>query len=341
MTIKENIAYAKYFGIKVSFWKLFNKLVHTFNKGSLSWKIHDKNNNVIEEYISSICHRTVNNAQRDDYVENDDYIELNINPNVKLNSTIWMMWWQGEKNAPPIVKACINSVRKNSNGHPVIIIDENNYKDYVKVPDFVMQRYLEGQNDNSILSDTVLTKTHFSDIIRVLLLYQYGGIWADATIFLTDVIPESYFTNEFTTIGEDDEWYIGRGKWSIWFIGCHAGNLLMKFIYQMLCEYWKEKKYWINYLMVYSIMDIGYKKIEKIKNILNLYTSSNRKALVINRKYNYPTNPNEMEQFLKQQTIHKLSWRWWGNQNDSPINIYTEEGQITYFGYIYQKYLNN
>ena len=50
-------------------------------------------------------------------------------------------------------------------------------------------------------------------------------------------------------------------------------------------------------------------------------------------------NIEKIESFLKEQTIHKLSWRWWGNQSDSNMNIYTSEGKLTYFGYLYENYL--
>ena len=54
---------------------------------------------------------------------------------------------------------------------------------------------------------------------------------------MTDTIPSRYFLDEFTTLGEDNTWFIGEGKYSSWFMGCLAGNLLMKFIYQMHIEY--------------------------------------------------------------------------------------------------------
>ena len=38
------------------------------------------------------------------------------------NAPIWILWWQGEKNAPDIVKHCISSIKRNSGDHPVKII---------------------------------------------------------------------------------------------------------------------------------------------------------------------------------------------------------------------------
>ena len=44
--------------------------------------------------------------------------------NIDENSPIWMMWYQGIETAPPIVKACIQSVINNRAKHPVIIISK-------------------------------------------------------------------------------------------------------------------------------------------------------------------------------------------------------------------------
>lgn len=43
-----------------------------------------------------------------------------------LEGKIWMCWWQGEENAPEIVRACIDSVRRNAGGHEVVVITDEN-----------------------------------------------------------------------------------------------------------------------------------------------------------------------------------------------------------------------
>ena len=42
-----------------------------------------------------------------------------------LKNKIWMCWWQGEENAPEIVRACIDSVRRNAGEHEVIVITDS------------------------------------------------------------------------------------------------------------------------------------------------------------------------------------------------------------------------
>lgn len=47
---------------------------------------------------------------------------------------IWIMWWQGEDKMPPIVKCCYNSVLRNKGKHPVYLLSENSYRQYIEIP---------------------------------------------------------------------------------------------------------------------------------------------------------------------------------------------------------------
>ena len=100
------------------------------------------------------------------------------------------MWWQGESNAPPTVKACIHSMRKNSGNHPVIVLDQSNYKKYVALPQYIEKKREKG----------VISLTHFSDIIRINLLNTYGGLWLDSTIYVNRQISEEVFEKNFYTV---------------------------------------------------------------------------------------------------------------------------------------------
>lgn len=97
---------------------------------------------------------------------------------------IWVCWLQGEENMPEIVKLCINSIRMHSPAHAeVTLITGKNLDQYLEFPDYVLKKVKEGK----------LSLTHFLDIVRFSLLEKYGGLWMDATMFLTDDIPDDVF----------------------------------------------------------------------------------------------------------------------------------------------------
>ncbi len=104
----------------------------------------------------------------------------------KYKDVIWQCWWQGVDNAPDIVKKCFESVKKFS-GKEVIVIDNNNYDKYIKIPEHIMNKFEKG----------VISFAHFSDYIRCLLLSTYGGTWIDSTVLLTDKMPEVIFKQDF------------------------------------------------------------------------------------------------------------------------------------------------
>ena len=89
-------------------------------------------------------------------------------------SYIWVFWWQGMESMPPLIKACINNLKKKSGNRKVILLTKDNYSNYVNIPVNILNKVKKGQ----------LTYTFFSDILRFNLLSKHGGIWIDATLYI-------------------------------------------------------------------------------------------------------------------------------------------------------------
>lgn len=85
---------------------------------------------------------------------------------IEATSPIWVCWWQGEAQMPDICKQCLCSVRHNAAAHPVIVIDLDNYAQYVDMPQAVVDKHKSG----------LIDYTHFADILRCMLLARHGGI---------------------------------------------------------------------------------------------------------------------------------------------------------------------
>ena len=81
---------------------------------------------------------------------------------ITATSPIWTCWWQGEEAMPDIVRACYNAMRLHADNHPVILITEKNYKEYVDMPEYIIRK----------LKDGTIDLTHFSDILRMMLLQE-------------------------------------------------------------------------------------------------------------------------------------------------------------------------
>lgn len=67
-----------------------------------------------------------------------------VNPQHEIieNQSIFMYWKQGWENAPELVKRCLASIKANAGGHPLILLDETNLAQYVKMPAFIEKSML-------------------------------------------------------------------------------------------------------------------------------------------------------------------------------------------------------
>ena len=104
-------------------------------------------------------------------------------PTCKMNQTtqdlsnlnIWVFWYQGESSMPELIRMCYKRICMNANGRKVVLLTKDNIDDYVQMPSFIMEKVNKGY----------ISFTHLSDLIRVSLLYKYGGTWMDATLLVT------------------------------------------------------------------------------------------------------------------------------------------------------------
>lgn len=114
------------------------------------------------------------------YVVPKDYVN-------KYPNRIWVFWNSGFEKAPKIVKICLDSIKKHSAGRIVEMLDLDNLGKYIEIPSYILKKYKESK----------ISHQHFSDIVRSVLLRNYGGTWIDATTYLSNDIPQYIFDAEF------------------------------------------------------------------------------------------------------------------------------------------------
>lgn len=109
---------------------------------------------------------------------------------------IWQYWGQGldEDSLPGVVRICFASVDKYKGEYEVVRLCDDTVKDYLQFPAFVWEKKENGQ----------LSRTFFSDLLRLALLNTYGGVWLDATILLTAPLPELYARLDYFVFQRDD-----------------------------------------------------------------------------------------------------------------------------------------
>lgn len=162
--------------------------------------------------------------------------------------------------APEVVRLCISSIRHHANGAKVVVLDKDNYKKYVSLPEHIMEKFGKG-----------ITVTELSDIIRMLLLRDYGGLWLDSTILCTKDIPAEIFDYSFYTLRlkdhglKEQDFLISHGRWSIFAIGAEKGKLLFELVSWMLQEYWKTHTEIVDYFLTDYCINRCYEEVGIIR----------------------------------------------------------------------------
>lgn len=110
---------------------------------------------------------------------------------------IWQYWAQGVNSSsmPDLVKICMNSVVKYAEvaGYTLYRISDENLDEYLEMPNWLKSK-----------KESVMSNAHFADLLRCVLLSVYGGLWLDASVFLTGDIPEYIFNKDFFIYRRDD-----------------------------------------------------------------------------------------------------------------------------------------
>lgn len=209
----------------------------------------------------------------------------------QTNKTIFWCWFQGLETAPPLYLSCLNSIKQNCKDYNIIIINESNFQNYTDFPKHILGKY----------KNNYITKTHFSDLLRLELLTKYGGTWIDASVLITK-FDERYFNNDLFFFQQNTAGCIG----SSWFITAEKDSPLLKTTRDLIYEYWRKNHKLYNYFLFHLFLKMASEKYpQDIKNI-NPYKSNNPPHLLqsyLTKNY----NESVYNEILEKETVHKLS----------------------------------
>lgn len=181
-----------------------------------------------------------------------DLIEFNQTYNKNLphekSNKVWVCWFQGIENAPEIVKICYKSLKENLLDKEIILITEENMKDFVQFPDNILKKWKEGK----------ITNTHMTDLLRLELLIRYGGIWFDATVLCTGkdipdyILDSDLFFYQCLKPGKDGHSQII----SSWLMSAKTNNKILMATRYLCYKYWKKNDGLIDYFLLHKFISI-------------------------------------------------------------------------------------
>lgn len=247
----------------------------------------------------------------------DKYSDYSVKCEYDAKSPIWVCWMQGYDNAPIIVKKCIDSIKISTN-HPVNIITKDKIDTFIHLPDYIMEKY----------NKQIITNAQFSDILRMCLLSQYGGLWIDATIFIPGKLPEKIFQYQFYTCKRKPQksGYVSNYMWTSFLNGCQKNCIVQKVVNDLFLAYWEKYDYLIDYLLVDYFMMLVYRNLPKAKQLIDNVPYNNPCMEELQNRMSMAFNKNDYDQLLYNSDTYlfKLSWRMKFEEK-------TVDGNTTYF----------
>ncbi|WP_162606842.1 capsular polysaccharide synthesis protein [Limosilactobacillus reuteri] len=278
---------------------MYNKATFFLSKVLKRLPVNEK----IEIKFNSYRHHKIN-AYLNTYFEFAYNKILNKEKNLeegKNEGPIWIFWWQGIDNMPEIVRYCFNSVKKNAGSRKVILIDEENYLKYSNLPPRIIKLFQEKK----------ISTAHFSDVLRFNLLKNHGGLWLDATVFVSNKIDDSYFKGLYTCSGLNNpgNFFITEGKWCIFIFGGPKELPLFKYMCLFYENYFKYNSSVVDYFMTDYALNYAWKK--NISNFEQYTTTNNNNpnlyALI--RLLNERFDRKEWDYISKKTNMYKLSYK--------------------------------
>ena len=260
-----------------------------------------------------------------DFLQTYDYNHGNqVLPKSEYADCIWICWWQGIDQAPELVKVCVDSIKRNAGNHRVIILTEDNYKQYVDIPEWVEEKKNKG----------IITRTNYSDLLRLSLLAEHGGMWIDSTFFCTQPVLDDYFQQPLWSIKRPDYFHasVASGYFAGYSLACNEENrFLFVTIRDFFLNYWKHNDTMVDYLMVDYMIVLAQKYDHRIAEEFQKIQPNNPECDELYKVMGELYNETAWNKMKADTALFKLSWKY-----QYPLE---KAGKATFYGMLLKKKL--
>lgn len=231
-----------------------------------------------------------------------------------LNKTIWLLWFQGWDSAPWLVKQVTESWEINNQGWKIEYVTLENLREYISDVDYIYNKSKE------------ITPQAKSDIIRLSLLKNHGGVWADATMLCMQ--PLDTWAEE--AVKPAGLWmYHGHGSGmhckdgpASWLIVSEKDSLIINKWKSACDEYWKDRTNADSYFWLDSLFrklfesDIEFRK--KWALAPHLYGEARGQAHSLAYYYKMESSNEDIKKIFLEKPPYALKFWWKGWQESFP-----------------------
>ena len=270
---------------------------------------------------------------------------------VSGSATIWFCWLQGIEQASPIVHACFNSLKKHITDRDIIVIDNANWREYVELPGYIVEKWEKGR----------IPAAMFSDLLRVELLIKYGGTWIDSTVLCTGVNDEQGSLREkskenltenlsnskldtdskLSTLNSQLKHFMNAPLFvfqytkegsvpvsiSNWFITACRNNEVLRVLREMLYTYWRD----YDCVLDYYIFHLFFAMISKEypEQMAAMPYAQSQRSLVLLHHWGEEFDRRKWDKLTSEVCFHKLAFR---------VSEEVKKDKENYYNYILTEY---
>jgi len=212
------------------------------------------------------------------------------------NPKVWV-YWDRPETMPDVVAAARASLRAQvREPFELVELDDSTVDAYADLSHSPLTRRLQGR------------PTHFSDYLRLLLLHRHGGLWLDATCYLTQDLWEG--TEAVRREGLFLYRYAGSRVGS-WFLWSEPDSLILNSILAVFELWWEREDRLTNYFMWHDIAEMLYWTRPDYREAWDAMTAVHpRAALAMLRHLEKPYDPEMFEQIARESYVHKLTYKF-------------------------------
>lgn len=241
---------------------------------------------------------------------------------------IWVCWFQGFEKMPKLVKECYKNLHEmvDSEVGEIILITEDNFSNYVKIAPSILKK----------IKDRKMSYTNLSDLLRVNLLAIYGGMWIDATVYVTCPIDRELLERPFYSQKTINDFYVKRyvtkSRWASWMMISSVDEELFKFVAFVMNDYYLKHETLIDYYFIDYVIEIAYNRLLSVQNNIDAVETNNTMAFELYNSFNMVYDKKWFNKIIDSTQFLKFTYK-------SELIEYTESGELTNYGFFKKKYI--
>lgn len=226
---------------------------------------------------------------------------------------VWFSWLQGLEQAPDFVKVCLQSQKKHLPDYEFRIVDMDNYHQWVHLPPYVVKKFRKG----------LIPPALFSDLLRLTLLKQYGGVWMDASVYCTGFGNEK-LQERWERIMESELTlfrYFQRGRkepvgLSTWFFAAIPQQPVVSIVLDMLLAYWKDFDCTMDYYICHLFFGKVFGRFPKVWN--DMPRANSNHSILLGAALASDFHEANWQDLIDHVSIHKMNYRKVGEAMMNP-----------------------